>query len=140
MRRPPHLCTDDRLMSSGIPLAVVQYSTKINLRFEDRSDCRVIKPSPLGDSPITETLPSKSKGLLHANSIRIGNQRAVFQVVASLRLIDPPPFLDGTLIAHSDVLGELLSKILRECAQDVVEHPTGRGREIEVLRYRVQRD
>ncbi len=70
--------------------------------------------------------------------IVIGHQFALNEVVPRLGAVDPFAFLDSPVVSHPHVLRQLLPKKLSERSEDVVEHPTRRRGEIQVLLKRVQ--
>jgi hypothetical protein len=140
MSRFELLGSDERLVATGKPLAVVEDFAEVDAGLEDESDRRVLDASAVLDPLMTQAFGSQTKDLAHQRRLLVRDEDTAAHVVAGLGAVDPSSLLDRLLHAHPDVLGQLLPVELRERAEHVVEHPPCRAREVDLLGERVQRD
>jgi len=129
---------DERLVVTGIPLAVVQNLSEVDPGREDQPGGRELHPRTVLDPLMAEPLGPEPENLRDEDRVPVRHQFAINEVVTGLGSVDPLALPDRLSVAHPDVLRELLPVELRERAEDVVEHPTGGAREIELLSERVE--
>ncbi len=108
--------------------------------FEDGEHGRVLDAGGVGDLAHALALGPQREDAPDDRCHLVGDELAVDEVVAGLGTVDPLALAHGLLHAHAHVLGQLLAVELRERAEDVVEHPARRRREVDLLGERVQRD
>ena len=131
---------DDRLVMPGEPLAVHLDLAEIDARSEDAQHGRVLDARGLGDLALTGSLAPHGEDAPDDGCHLVGDELAVDEVVARLGSIDPLALTHGLLHAHAHVLGQLLPVELRKRAEDVVEHPARRRRQVDLLGERMQCD
>jgi hypothetical protein len=122
----------------GEPLAAHLYLAQVDPGPQDSDDGGVLDAGGRFDVALASPLTSHGEDPPHDGRHLVGDQLAVDQVVAGLGPIDPLALAHGLVHAHANVLGQLLPIELGERSEDVVEHPPGRRREVDLLGEEVQ--